>query len=358
MRYVSSPDFHRDGAERIGILLINSGTPASTGIADVRRFLAGLLGDPRVVELPRWLWLPLLYGCILPVRPFLSARRYRKIWSAQGAPLVDLSERLRAVLAGTLAQRMLAPLSIELGMLYGGGLTVARALTRLRESGAQRILVVPMFPQYCGATTGAAYDQVNAELRRWRWLPELRFVAEYHDQPGYIDALRASVAQHWEAEGRTQHLLMSFHGIPERYFHKGDPYFCKCQKTARLLADELMLADDAWSVSFQSRFGPDGWLKPYTSQILEGLPAKGIRRVTVVCPGFAVDCLETLEEIALESRDRFIAAGGESFQYVPALNARPEHAHFLADLIARHCQGWTQVELGLRAAGAARGASA
>ena len=358
MRYVSSPDFHRDGAERIGILLVNSGTPASAGIRDVRRFLAGLLGDPRVVELPRVLWLPILYGAILPVRPWLSARRYRKIWTAQGAPLVELSERLRTELTSTLAQRMLAPLSIELAMLYGGGLTVPQALTRLRESGAQRILVLPMFPQYCGATTGAAYDQVNAELRRWRWLPELRFVAEYHDEPGYIDALRASIAQHWEAEGRTQHLLISFHGIPERYFHKGDPYFCKCQKTARLLADELMLPEDAWSVSFQSRFGPDGWLRPYTSRVLEELPARGIRRVTVVCPGFAVDCLETLEEIAIENRDRFIAAGGERFQYVPALNARSEHAHFLSDLIARHCQGWTQVELGLRATGAARGTSA
>jgi ferrochelatase len=243
-------------------------------------------------------------------------------------------------------------------MLYGGDPSVPQALTKLRESGAQRILVVPLFPQYCGATTGAVYDRVNAELRRWRWLPELRYVAEYHDYPGYIDCLLASVTQHWETHGRTQHLLISFHGIPERYFHKGDPYFCKCQKTARLLADELMLKDSEWSVSFQSRFGADAWLKPYTSTVLEEMPGRGTRRVTVVCPGFAVDCLETLEEIEMENRDVFIAAGGEQFQYVPALNARPEHARFLADLIARHCQGWTHVELGLRPAGAARGASA
>jgi ferrochelatase len=215
-----------------------------------------------------------------------------------------------------------------------------------------------MFPQYCGATTGAVYDQVNAELRRWRWLPELRYVAEYHDYPGYIDCLRASVVQHWESKGRTQHLLMSFHGIPERYFHRGDPYFCKCQKTARLLADELLLKEDEWSVSFQSRFGRDAWLKPYTSSVLEEMPGRGTRRVTVVCPGFAIDCLETLEEIEMENREVFMKAGGEQFQYVPALNARQEHARFLADLIARHCQGWTQVELGLRPAGAARGASA
>ena len=358
MRYVSSPDFHRDGAERIGILLINSGTPASPEPADVRKFIGDLLGDPRVIELPRLLWLPVLHTLVLPFRPRRSARKYRKIWTAFGSPLLNLSERLKSELVSTLAQRMLAPLSVELGMLYGGDPTVPQALTKLRESGAQRILIVPLFPQYCGATTGAAYDQVNAELRRWRWLPELRFVAEYHDYPGYIDALRSSVAQHWETEGRTQHLLMSFHGIPERYFHKGDPYFCKCQKTARLLADELMLKDDEWSVGFQSRFGLDGWLRPYTSKVVQEMPGRGIRRVTVVCPGFPVDCLETLEEIDMENRERFVRAGGERFQYVAALNARAEHARFLADLIAQHCQGWTHVELGLRPAGAARGASA
>jgi protoporphyrin/coproporphyrin ferrochelatase len=358
MRYISSPDFHRDGAERIGILLVNSGTPASPAPKDVRKFLAGLLGDPRVVELPRALWWPILHGLILPLRPYRSAKKYRKIWTREGSPLLALSEKLRSELIGTLAQRMLAPLSIELGMMYGGDPSVPQALTRLRESGAQRILVVPLFPQYCGATTGAAYDQVNNELRRWRWLPELRYVAEYHDYPEYIDALRASVTQQWEAHGRTQHLLMSFHGIPERYFHKGDPYFCKCQKTARLLADELLLKDNEWSVSFQSRFGRDAWLKPYTSTVLTEMPSRGTRGVTVVCPGFAIDCLETLEEIEMENRDVFMAAGGEQFQYVPALNARQEHARFLADLIARHCQGWTHVELGLRPAGAARGASA
>ncbi|MBV8805138.1 MAG: ferrochelatase, partial [Sinobacteraceae bacterium] len=183
MRYISSPDFHRDGAERIGILLVNSGTPASAEPADVRKFLAGLLGDPRVVELPRALWMPILYGLILPFRPRRVAPKYRKIWSKLGAPLLALSEQLRAELIGTLAQRMLAPLSVELAMLYGGDPSVPQALARLRESGAQRILVVPLFPQYCGATTGAVYDRVNFELRRWRWLPELRYVAEYHDYP-------------------------------------------------------------------------------------------------------------------------------------------------------------------------------
>lgn len=356
MRYLSSPDFQHESAERIGILLVNSGTPEAATAAAVRRFLRRFLSDPRVVELPRLVWLPILYGLVLPLRPARIAGKYRRIWSEAGSPLRDLSEQLRAALAATLARQVLAPLSVELGMLYSPP-SVPEALGRLRASGAQRILVVPLFPQYCGATTGAVYDQVSEELRRWRWLPELRFVAEYHDHPGYIEALRASVAEHWSREGRTGHLLMSFHGIPERYFADGDPYFCKCQKTARLVADELMLRESEWSVAFQSRFGPSAWLKPYTRAVLAGLPARGARTVTVLCPGFAVDCLETLEEIAIENRACFMRAGGERFQYVPALNARATHAQCLGDLIVEHIHGWTHPEHG-RLPSAARGASA
>ena len=357
MRYLSSAGYRHDGAERIGVLLANSGTPDSLSVRDVRRFLAAFLSDPRVVELPRALWLPVLHGVILRTRPRQSARKYARIWTPEGSPLAALSNELRAKLTGTLAERVLAPFSLELGMLYSKP-TIGEGLRRLRELGAQRILVVPLFPQYCGASTGSVYDRVAAELERWRWLPELRFIAEYHDYPGYIESLRASVEQHWQQHGRTRHLLISFHGVPERYFHQGDPYFCKCQKTARLLADELLLEENEWSVSFQSRVGPARWLKPYTSEVLAQMPARGIDRVTVICPGFALDCLETLEEIAIENRQLFLGAGGRELQYVPALNARPEHTSFLATLIARHCQGWTQVELGFRPAGAARGASA
>lgn len=357
MRYSSSPEFRHDGAERIGVLLANSGTPDSLSTRDVRRFLAAFLGDPRVIELPRALWLPLLHGAILRVRPRRSARKYAKIWTAEGSPLAVLSRELKQRLTGTLAERVLAPFTLELGMLYSRP-TIEEGLERLRAAGAQRILVLPLFPQYCGASTGSVYDQVGAALASWRWLPELRYIAEYHDYPGYIEALRASVAQHWLTAGRTRHLLISFHGVPERYFHQGDPYFCKCQKTARLLADELMLKEDEWSVSFQSRVGPIKWLQPYTSDVLAQLPARGVDEVTVVCPGFALDCLETLEEIDIENRARFLEAGGRRFEYVPALNASVEHARFLADLIARHCQGWTGVEIGFRPAGAARDTSA
>jgi len=342
--------------ERIGILLINSGTPQAADARAVRAFLARFLADRRVVDLPRPLWLPLLYGLILPLRPRRIARKYRLIWSAAGSPLRELTERLRAGVAAALAQRILAPFAVEAGMLYSEP-EIRAALERLRDGGAQRILVLPLFPQYCGATSGAAYDRVSGELRRWRVVPELQFIADYHDHPGYIEALRASVAEHWQARGRTAHLLISFHGIPERYVARGDPYFSRCHASARLLADELLLREGEWSVSFQSRFGPAAWLKPYTREVLTGMPARGVREVTVVCPGFAVDCLETLEEIAIENRAAFTRAGGERYEYVPALNARATHAQCLAELIAQHCQG---LPLGASRVlpGAARGASA
>ena len=326
--------------ERIGILLVNSGTPEAPEPAAVRAFLARFLADPRVVEAPRALWLPLLYGVILPWRPARVARKYRRIWSASGSPLRDLTAQLRAELAAVLAQRMLAPLQVEVGMLYSAP-EVSAALERLRTGGAQRLLVLPLFPQYCGATAGAAFDHVSTALRRMRWLPDLQLVADYHDHPGYIEALRASVQAHWEAHGRTPHLLVSFHGIPERYCRQGDPYHRRCHTTARLLADELLLREREWSVSFQSRFGPAQWLKPETKSVLTAMPTRGVREIAVICPGFAVDCLETLEEIAIENRDAFVRAGGQRFEYVPALNASGGHAHFLASLVAQRCQGWT-----------------
>ncbi len=344
MRYLGSPQYQHGAPERIGVLLVNSGTPDSPSTRDVRRFLARLLGDPRVVEAPRWLWLPILHGIILRTRPFRSARKYRSIWTERGSPLLTFTEDLRKQLAHELTQRVLAPTAVEIGMLYANP-SVPDALARLRAAGAQRILVLPMFPQYCGASTGGVTDQVFAELRRWRWVPELRLIAEYHEQPAYIEALRSSIVEHWEQHGRTDHLLMSFHGIPDAYFRKGDPYFCKCQKTARLLADELNLPDSAWTMSFQSKYGPGKWLRPYTDDTLEDMPKRGIRSVTVVCPGFAADCLETLEEIDIENRERFLEAGGTRYQYVPALNARPAHARALADLVTQNVQGWTKLSV-------------
>lgn len=339
-RYKGSPDFRHDGAERIGVLLVNSGSPDSASPRDVRHFLARLLSDPRVVELPRALWLPILHGIILRTRPMRSARKYRQVFKDGRSPLIELSEAMRESASAEMAQRVLAPVSIEIGMLYSNP-SIEAALHRLIDAGARRLLVLPLFPQYCGVTTGAVHDQVSEVLSRLRWLPEVRHVAEYHDHPAYIEAVRTSIEEHWRLHGRTEHLLFSFHGIPEAYFKRGDPYFCKVQKSSRLVADELNLREDEWSVAFQSKFGPGLWLKPYAHEVLEAMPARGVRSVTVACPGFAVDCLETLEEICIENRARFLRAGGTRFDYVPALNARPSHARMLAELITQHSGGWT-----------------
>jgi ferrochelatase len=314
---------------RAGVLLVNSGTPASLATRDVRAFLAGLLGDPRVVELPRWLWLPILHGLILRVRPRASAKKYAAIWMPQGSPLAVHSEGLRAGLEESLRAD---GVPVTLAMLYTGGASVPDAIQALRDSGVDQIIVIPLFPQYCSATTAAVFDQVSAALRKTRYVPALRFVSDYHDHPGYIDALAASVREHG---GIARHLLMSFHGIPERYVALGDPYRAQCERTAALVAAKLGLQRDAWTLSFQSRFGADRWLQPYTIETVAELARRGVKDLAVLCPGFAADCLETLEEIGMENRDVFRAAGGEQYQYIPALNARAEHVAVLRSIVAR-----------------------
>jgi len=340
------PQYHgtvepgHDGSERIGVLLVNSGSPDSASVRDIRRFLGQLLSDPRVVELPRWLWLPILRGVILPIRPLRSVRKYRALFAAGRSPLLQLSRELRTALESELAARPAAPVSVAIGMLYSNP-SVRDAIASLTDAGARRLLVVPLFAQYCGVTTAAVYDKVGSVLAGLRWIPEVRYVADFHDHPDYIDALRASIAAHWAAHGRSNHLLLSWHSIPAAYGDKGDPYPRRCHATAQLLADALNLREGEWSVAFQSRFGGGKWLRPYTGEVLDALPARGVRSVTVACPGFAVDCLETLEEIAITDRARFLAAGGTRFDYVPALNARPGHVTALANLVEAHVRGWS-----------------
>jgi ferrochelatase len=332
-------DFHHDGAECLGVLLTNLGTPDSCSRADVRRYLGEFLWDPRVVEIPRPLWWLVLKLVILNTRPRRSAAAYRRVWTDAGSPLLLISRQQEAALQEKLAQQPGYPVKVVLAMRYGNP-SIAAGLQALRQAGARRILVLPLYPQYSATTTASTFDAVAAELRRWRWLPEMRFVNHYHDEPAYIGALAGSVQAYQAQHGTPDRLLMSFHGIPKDYFMAGDPYHCESHKTARLLAEKLGLDNTHWQLSFQSRLGPREWLRPYTDETLRKLAAEGVRRVQVICPGFSADCLETLEEIAMENRETFLKAGGETYEYIPCLNAEPAHIDMLAGLIAKHTGGW------------------
>jgi ferrochelatase len=338
-KYVGSADFERGQPERIGVLLVNLGTPDDPTPAAVRRFLAEFLSDPRVVESPRWLWLPILHGVILWIRPRRSAHAYRQIWTERGSPLMVYSKDLAARLQTALCDQLASPVTLALGMSYGNP-SIPFALHQLRASGATRIIVMPLYPQYSATTTASVFDRVTRTLQQWRWVPELRFIMQYHDEPAYIDAVAASIERHWQARGSRDHLLFSFHGIPKSYVAAGDPYYAQCMNTARLIGERLQLAEGDWSLSFQSQVGRAEWLRPYTDELLIDYARKGRRDITVACPGFAIDCLETLEEIELRNRETFLSNGGTSYSYVPALNASDAHVGLFANLIARHTQGW------------------
>jgi len=338
-RYLGSPDFRHDEPESLGVLLVNLGTPDAPTTGAVRRFLAEFLADPRVVELPRWLWLPILHGVILRVRPRRSAEAYRSVWTPDGAPLLAIARRQAAALERALREQDDGGVAVALGMRYGRP-SLSDALAELHRARARRLLVVPLFPQYSATTTASVFDAVSRELSRWRWIPELRFVTHYHDHPGYIEALASSVREAWAGGARGERLLYSFHGIPRRYFDAGDPYHCQCHKTARLVSERLELAPEQWAVAFQSRVGRERWLEPYTEDLLESWGRSGVQRVDVLCPGFSADCLETIEEIAIRDRELFESAGGESLRYVPALNDRSDHIAALADLVHRSGSGW------------------
>lgn len=340
-RYLGQNHFEHGKVERTGILLCNVGTPEHPTPRAVRRYLAKFLGDPRIVELPRWLWMPLLHGVILNIRPRRSARAYAAVWQADGAPLLKLSERLVAGLESNLSTAGGGNLVFALGMRYGQP-SIADALDRLINLQARRLLVVPLYPQYASATTASAHDAIFAHCQRLRWLPELRFVSNYHEDRGYIAALAESVNTHWQQQGRGQRLLMSFHGIPYDTFLAGDPYYCQCRATARLLAESLGLGDADWQISFQSRVGPKRWLEPYTAKTLTDWGRQNLGDIDVICPGFAVDCLETLEEIALQYAGVYRKAGGGKLRYIPALNDSAAHIDALSALILGHLDGWSE----------------
>ena len=313
------------------ILLLNLGTPDAPTAPAVRRYLAEFLGDPRVVELPRLLWLPILHGIILRTRPAKSAAKYATIWTAEGSPLKLHTERQAKLLKGLLGERGRKDLIIDWAMRYQNP-SIPAVLDRLAAAGASEILVLPLYPQYAGSTTASTQDAVAAWTQRQAKAPAIRWVKDYPTDPGYIGALAASIREHWQAHGRGEKLIMSFHGIPQRSVDRGDPYADQCQATAQALAAALGLSPDQWMATFQSRFGAAKWLQPYTQPTLEELARGGLKSIDILCPGFPADCLETLEEISMECREAFLHAGGETFNYIPCLNERPDWIAALADL--------------------------
>ncbi|HNR91943.1 MAG TPA: ferrochelatase [Dokdonella sp.] len=332
-----------DAPVRNAVLLVNLGTPAAPTAAAVRRYLAEFLGDPRIVEQPRWLWWLVLHGIILRLRPRRSARAYARIWTAQGSPLQvgmgALAARLQARLGGG---REGGP-AVRHAMRYGDP-SIPGVLRELGALGLRRLIVLPLFPQYSATTAASVLDAIGAELRRWRAVPELRFINDYHVDAHHIEALARSVEAHWREHGRGDALLLSFHGIPERYVREGDPYRDQVEATAQALRKRLGLDGRSLKVGFQSRVGREPWLAPYADRLLAALPGEGVRRLDVLCPGFSVDCLETLEEIAIAGRETFLAAGGDSLRYIPCLNDSADQVEALAALVVRHAQGWDEFD--------------
>ncbi len=325
--------------ERTGILLVNLGTPDAPTPLAVRAYLKEFLSDPRVVEMPKALWWLILNGIILNTRPKKSAAKYASVWLPEGSPLRVYTEKQTVLLQGYLGERTRTPFVVDYAMRYGNP-SIPSALRKLKEQNCQRILIVPMYPQYAASTTATVCDLVFSELQQMRNIPALRTVKSFHDNAGYINALAGSINDYWMKNGRPEKLLMSFHGLPRYTLDKGDPYHCECHKTGRLLAQRLGLKPEQYTVSFQSRFGKAEWLKPYTSATLKELGAQKTKRLDVVCPGFVADCLETLEEIAQEGREDFQRAGGGEYHYIPCLNDRNDWLHALTDLVMCNLHGW------------------
>jgi len=340
LKIVNEPDYSHLEQDKIGVLLTNLGTPDSYSTSDVRRYLKEFLWDPRVVEVPRFAWWFVLNGIILNTRPKRSAKAYQKIWTEEGSPLLNISQQQAEALQNNLEAEAPGKYIVTLAMRYGNP-SINSGLEQLRKAGARHLLVLPLYPQYSASTTASTFDAVTSELQNWRWVPELRFVNHYHDNALYLQTLEQSIRDFWREHGKPEKLIMSFHGVPKEYLLKGDPYHCECHKTGRLLADQLGLQEDEWLLTFQSRLGPKEWLKPYTDKTLEALGKEGVKNVQVVCPGFSADCLETLEEIAMENRDIFLEAGGSQYEYIPCLNSSDSHIQMMAELVNRHVAGWS-----------------
>jgi ferrochelatase len=318
----------------IGVLLTNLGTPDAPTASAVRRYLTEFLSDSRVVEIPQFLWRPILHGIVLRFRPQRSAKLYQKIWMSEGSPLLVHSQRLAQKIQQELNAKFNKPVTVVLGMRYGNP-SIPQALAELQQKNIQQLLVLPLYPQYSAATVGSTFDAVANVIKKWRCVPDLQFISNYYDDANYIAAVGNSIRRHWQQHGQNSHLLFSFHGLPKRCIDLGDPYQQQCQITAKLIADNLQLPQENWSMAFQSRFGRAEWLQPYCDKTLRELPKQGRKNIAVICPGFAVDCLETLEEIAMQNREIFLQAGGKHFAYIPALNDSDDQIRVLLELIAK-----------------------
>lgn len=340
-RYKGVDGFSHDRVSKVGVLIANLGTPDSPTKSGLKRYLKEFLWDPRIVEMPRALWWMVLNFVILNVRPAKSAKLYESVWTDEGSPLLVNAQAQEEKLRKRLEREFPGRVELVLGMRYGEP-SVASALDQLCKKGVERLVVLPLYPQYSGTTSGSTFDAVADELKQWRWIPELRFIAQYHDHPSYIHAMAEHIRAHWKEHGRSEYLLFSYHGIPMRYLKNGDPYHCQCHKTSRLLADALELKAGEWQTSFQSRFGKEEWLKPYTDKTLKLLAKEGNANVDVFCPGFSADCLETIEEIGEENREIFMEAGGESYRYIPALNAIDAHIDALFEVIKDTAEGFPE----------------
>ena len=330
MKFVGEEDFKHQNRQKIGVVICNLGTPETYKTKDVRRFLRQFLSDGRVIEIPKIIWWFILNGIILTLRPSKSAKLYKSVWTKEGSPLLVLSKKLTEKLKKSVGDSC----EVELAMRYGNP-SMESALMSLKNKNCRKLIVIPMFPQYSGTTTGSIFDEVARVLSKWRWVPSLSFVNSYHDQPEYINALADSLSNHIK-NNSPQKIIFTYHGIPKRNFDLGDPYQCYCQKTTRLVAEKLNLEDDTYITTFQSRFGPAEWLKPYTSDTMGELPLQEVKNVLVVAPAFSVDCLETIEEIDQENKEIFLKAGGEKFTYAPCLNDSSGQVNLLKAIIDKH----------------------
>ncbi|MDG2461644.1 MAG: ferrochelatase [Luminiphilus sp.] len=339
MKYVGQADYQHQSMPRVGVLLTNLGTPEAPTAKALRPYLKQFLWDPRVVEVPRPIWWLILNGIILNTRPKRSAEAYSAVWNERGSPLLAHLEDQVAGVAERLHSRFGDRFIVRGAMRYGAP-AIADVLSDMFHEGMQKLVVLPLYPQYGGPTTGSTYDEVSNDLVRRRWLPSLRFISSYHDDPRYIGAVADSIRAHWQAHGRAEQLVLSYHGMPKRYLTEGDPYHCQCHKTSRLIGEALGVTEAEMLTTFQSRFGREEWLQPYTDETLQLLPNEGVTSVQIVCPGFSADCLETIEEIDMENRDTFLIAGGTRYEYIPCLNAQPSHLDALTDLIADELGGW------------------